>query len=125
MKVNDVLRYCEEHGRKVSRQGLYSAGMRYGFITKTKGKASLDFDKEKFIEWFNKGLEDIPDNYIRISELMKRYDLTLVFAYALLKDPGCEHRKFGRGNGVTYVNVDGIEEIIERNRNKRKHECDK
>lgn len=122
MHLNEVLKYCEEHGRKVSRQGLYQAGIRYGFIKKSEGKSSLDLDWDKFLKWFNKGLEEVPEGYMRISELMKTYNLNLVFAYKLLKDPECVHRKFGRGNGITYVDTKGIERIIEKNRNKKNNE---
>ena len=119
MRLNEVLRYCEEHGRRISKQGLYQAGIRYGFITKTKGRTSLDFDKERFLEWFNKGLEDAPEGWVRISDLIRMYNLPLVFAYKLLKDEECEHKRFGRGDGVTYVKLEGIERIIEKNRTKK------
>lgn len=122
MHINEVLKFCEDNGKKITRQALYQAGLTYGFITKQKGKRSLDFDKEKFLEWFNKGLEEIPEGYVRVSELMKKYGLSLVFAYNLLKDPECVHQKFGRGDGVTYVKLDGIEDIIKKNRTKKNNE---
>ena len=120
MHINKILKYCEDNGRKLSRQGLYQAGFRHGFISKKHGNPSYDFDEEKFLEWFNKGLDDAPEGWVRISELAKLYDLSLVFIYKkLLKDEELEYKRFGRGDGIIYVKLDGIERIIEKNRTKR------
>ena len=122
MRLNEVLKYCEEHGRKISKQAIYQAGIRYGFISKPQGRTSYDLDMEKFEKWFNGGLSEAPEGWVRISELMKMYNLSLVFAYKLVNRDLVEHRKYGRGDGVTYVKLDGIERIIEENRSKKNNE---
>ena len=120
MHINEVLKYCEDNGRKLSRQGLYQAGIKHGFISKKPGRSSYDFDEEKFQEWFKKGFDEVPEGWVKISELTKLYGVSLVFIYKkLLKDPELEYKKFGRGEGVIYVKLDGIEAIIEKNRAKR------
>ena len=48
MHMNDVLKKCEEKGYKITKQGLYQAGQKYGFLNKPDGQHAWDFDKRSF-----------------------------------------------------------------------------
>ena len=120
--MNDVLRYCEKHGRKYSRTAIYNAGKKYGFAVKIDGNPSLQFDKEKFLDWFNNGREEVPNGFITVSEMRKKYNLTLNFSYSVANDPDCKTKRIGAGKGIIYVDTNGLEEIIEKHRNKGKYD---
>lgn len=118
MYMNDVLRKCEEKGYKITKQGLYVAGEKYGFLTKPDGQHPWDFDQKKFLEWLDKATEEIPKGWVTLNEASKILNVSLPQMYILVKDKNSGVRYFGAGKGVMYVDPKRIEEVI-KNRNSK------
>ena len=86
MFLNDVLNKCKEEGHPITRQGLYQAGKKYGFLTKVEGKKELDFDQEKFLEWLKVNTSDVPKNCYTINELVHELEISYMQLYSLIRD---------------------------------------
>lgn len=121
MYVNDVIKYCKEHGKNITRMGLYIAGKKNNFIIKEEGKKDLIFDKDKFLEWFEKCNEEVPDSYISIKDMSVKYGLSLSKAYLISKDARLNSKKIG-SKGVMYVDESRLGEVIKENKNKRTYD---
>lgn len=122
MHMNDVIRKCEEKGYKITKQGIYLAGKKYGFLTRPDEQHSWDFNQEKFLEWLNKAIEEIPDGWLTLNEASKVLNISLAQIYILVKDENAGVKYFGAGKGVMYVDPKRIEKIIKER--KAKHEYD-
>lgn len=122
MYMNDVIRKCEEKGYKITKQGIYLAGKKYGFLTRPDEQHSWDFNQEKFLEWLDKAIEEIPDGWLTLNEASKVLNISLAQMYILVKDENSGVKYFGAGKGVMYVDPKRIEKIIEER--KGKHEYD-
>ena len=110
MKFNQVLERCKEKGINISREGLYLAGLKYGFIERDMGRINI-FHKEKFEEWCMKKLEPIPEGYYTISECSKKLNKPLNTVYFLVKAGNLKTKKMG-SKGVKYVKLEELEEYI-------------
>ena len=119
MYMNDVIRYCESHGKKYSRMAIYNAGKKHGFVFKVEGKSELVFDREKFLEWFNGACEEIPEGYISIKEMREKYKLPINKSYLIAKDEKANAKYIGAGKGILYVDERNVEELIKKYSNKR------
>ena len=115
--INDVLKYCKEHGKPMTRMGIYTAGKKNGFVFKVEGKYQYVFDTDKFLEWFKSANEEVPEGYISVRELKDRYNISFNKAYQIAKSPLVNPRMIGAGKGVIYVDAGKAEELIERSRN--------
>lgn len=110
MKFNQVLERCKEKGINISREGLYLAGLKYGFIERDVDRINI-FHKEKFEEWCMKKLEPIPEGYYTILDCSKKLNRPLSTIYYLLKAGNIEVKKMGY-KGVKYVKLEELEEYI-------------
>lgn len=120
MCINDVLSKCKEKGYSISKEGLYKAGKKYGFIKKIDGKHHLEFDKEKFLSWLDKAVEEVPNGWMTVKELSEKFSVSLAQAYILIKDEESGARFFGSGTGVLYADPERIEKIIQKRENSHK-----
>ena len=120
MCINDVLSKCKEKGYSISKEGLYKAGKKYGFIKKIDGKHHLEFDKEKFLSWLDKAVEEVPNGWMTVKELSEKFNVSLAQAYILIKDEESGARFFGSGAGVLYADPERIEKIIQKRENSHK-----
>lgn len=121
MYINDVLRYCREHGKPMSRVGIYDAGKKNGFIFKVEGQYQYVFDTEKFLKWFKSSFEEIPEGYISVKELKTKYGISMNRAYTIANNPKAMMRRIGSGKGIMYVNEREAEKLIAEYRNSRSY----
>ena len=110
MKFNQVLERCKEKGINISREGLYLAGLKYGFIERDKNRNNI-FHREKFEEWCMKKLEPIPEGYYTILECSKKLNKPLSTIYFFIKVGNLEVKKMGP-KGVKYVKIEELENYI-------------
>ena len=120
MHLKDVLEKCKEEGYPVTSAGLYFAGKKYGFLVKQEGCRNLDFDKEKFFEWLYKAKQEIPEGWLPLSAIPKKFGISLSQTYILCKDERSGAKPFGAGAGVLYVDPKRIEELIKQRDESRK-----
>ena len=125
MYFNDVLRYCVLHGIKLSRQALYNAGKKHGFMIKNEETNRYDFDQEGFLKWLNsdggkaKRYSIPPDGYITVREVRERYNLPLNYAYTVCKSEEAGGVYVGEGKtGTLYVDEGKVAGIIAKGRSK-------
>ena len=116
--INDILRFCEEKGRKVTKAGIYNAGKTKGFIYKKNGE--YQFDKGKFMAWLEKTNEKIPADYLSVKQLVEKYKISQSKAYVILKNYSCVTRKIGV-RSVLYVEQKSFESAIEKHSGKHKY----
>ena len=116
--INDVVQRCKEKGYKITRQGIYLAGKREGFIYENDSGKQLDL--EKFDKWLEKATEQVPDNYLSAKDIVKKYHVSQVFAYTVLKDSDCVCKNFGY-KGIIYGEEKSVEDVITKYRNKHKY----
>jgi len=123
--TNDVLKYCKSHGYSITRVGLYLAGKKYNFIFKVEGRKEYVFDKDKFLEWFEKTMEKAPEGYITVSQMRSKYNLPLNKAYAIAKNKKVDARRIGPGKGIIYVDSRKVEEVINEYKSRRVYKWEK
>lgn len=121
MYINDVIKKCEEKGYKITKQGLYNAGEKYGFINKPDGKHALEFDQKKFLEWLEKAIEEIPEGWVTLNDASKLLGVSISQMYILVKDENSGAKYFGSGKGVMYVDPKRIEKIIKERKAKHQY----
>lgn len=124
MYMNDVIKKCEEKGYKITKQGLYQAGQKYGFLNKPDGQHAWDFDQKKFLEWLDKATEEIPHGWVTLNEASKILNVSLPQMYILVKDENSGAKYFGAGKGVMYVDPKRIEEVIKNHKTKHQYMWD-
>lgn len=120
MYVKDVINKCKERGYEITKMGLYTAGKKYGFISKADNKRSLEFDKDKFLEWLDKATEEIPAGWLSVKQIAEKFEISIAQAYFLVKDENSGARTIGSGVGVIYVDPKRIEQIIKKRQDSHK-----
>lgn len=100
--------------------GLYTAGKKYGFIFKADNERSLEFDKDKFLEWLDKATEEIPAGWLSVKQIAEKFGISIAQAYLLVKDENSGARTIGSGVGVIYVDPKRIEQIIKKRQDSHK-----
>lgn len=122
MHLKDVLNKCKERGYTITAQGIYLAGKKNGFLRKVEFhgivQKSLEFDKEKFLQWLDKAIEEIPPGWLSVKEISKKFDISVSQAYLLIKDDDSGARVIGTRN-ILYADPERIKGIIDKH--KRKH----
>ena len=116
--INDVVKRCKEKGYEITRQGIYLAGKKEGFIH--KGSNGYELDMDKFNEWLEKAIQEIPEGYFSAKQIVEKYGVSQVEAYFILNDPDCESEKIG-AHGVLYAKQERIESVIKKRGNKHKY----
>lgn len=77
--------YCEKNDIKMSRMGLYSAGLKNKFIVLNEyGK--LEFIKPQFKKWLERRNMKIPEGFIPIKECAKIFKKSLVWTYHVVNE---------------------------------------
>lgn len=122
--MKDVLNKCKEMGHPMTAMGIYIAGEKYGFLNKIDGKYHYDFDKDKFLEWLNNAIAEIPDGWVTLNEASKILNVSLPQMYILVKDENSGAKYFGAGKGVMYVDPTRIEAIIKERKAKHQYAWD-
>lgn len=112
MKVKQVVKYCSDHGHPITSMAIYRAGKKYGFLKKIEGQHSLEFNREKFLEWFKGFTAEIPEGYLCVKDLSKEVGLSIPQCYALAKDDSVKKMKKGTGDGILYVDKESFREFI-------------
>lgn len=120
MYQKDVLNKCKELGHPVTANALYVAGRKYGFLKKKDGVKSLEFDKEKFLEWIDGATQEVPEGYVRVCDFAKSKNKCLATIYSLIKDDENSYVRIGVGKGVIYVNKERVEELIRKREEQHK-----
>lgn len=122
MYLKDVLNKCKERGHPMTSMGLYVAGEKNGFLTKSDGKHQWDFDQKKFLEWLDKATEEIPEGWVTLKEASEILNVSIAQMYLLVKNEGSGAKYFGAGKGVLYVDPERIKAVIQNRENKHKYE---
>lgn len=126
MYANDVLKYCIAHGVKLTRQALYNAGRKHGFMTKNEDTNRYDFDQEGFLKWLNaeggkaKRFMIPPEGYITVKEFRDKYNVPLNYAYSICQSKEACGVYVGEGKvGKLYVDEGKVAELVAKGRPKR------
>lgn len=109
MKFKQVYERCLQKGIKISKQGLYLAGLQNGFIIKKSG-GNL-FIQEDFEKWMEKKLEPVPAGYSSMIECSKKLNKPLTTIYYLVKAGNLEVKTIGTKE-VKYVRLSDLENYI-------------
>ena len=110
MKFSQVYNRCKEKGIEITKQGLYWAGLKCGFIERDIDKNNI-FNKDKFEKWINKKLEPVPEGYNSFLECSKKLNKPLPTIYYLVKAGNLEVKKIGT-RGIKYVRFEDLEKYI-------------
>lgn len=110
MKFNQVMKRCEEKGIKITKQGLYIAGLKNGFIERDIDHINI-FHKDKFESWVEKKLEKIPGEYKSFSDCAKELNKPLSTIYYLVKKGNLKVKNFGT-RGAKYVKFEELKKYI-------------
>lgn len=111
MKFKQVYLRCLDKGIKITKQGLYLAGLQNGFIVRNPDKHSNLFVKEEFEKWVEKKLEKAPAGYFSFSECSKKLNKPLDTIYYLVKEGNLETKQIGTMR-VKYVRLEELEKFI-------------
>lgn len=122
MYMKDVVRKCHEKGYKVSRNYIYAAGLKYGFLKRVPGQRGLELDQKKFLEWVDKALEEAPEGWVTLKELVKMKGISMNMAYEIVKDKAAGARRIGSGQGIIYVDPKTIDVAIKKYKNRHSYE---
>lgn len=107
MKFKQVYMRCLDKGVKITKQGLYKAGFRNGFIERDCD--GIIFHKDKFEKWISKKLEKVPEGYYSFLECSKKLKKPLSTVYFLSK---AGKLKFKKIRGVNYVKIEDLKKYI-------------
>lgn len=104
------MKRCEEKGIKITKQGLYVAGLKNGFIERDIDHNNI-FHKDKFESWVEKKLEKIPNEYKLFSDCAKELNKPLSTIYYLVRKGNLEVKKFGTRESK-HVNFEELKKYI-------------
>lgn len=114
MKFGQVFERCKSKGIKISRNGLYLAGLQNGFIIKDENRVNV-FVKEAFEKWLEKKLEKVPFGYYTLKGCSEKLNKPLPTIYYLVeagvKSGKLNFLKLGI-KGIKYVKLEELEEFI-------------
>lgn len=110
MKFKQVYERCEENGIKISKMGLYLAGLQNGFIVKGENHSNL-FVQEEFEKWIAKKNEKAPEGFSSFSECSKKLKKPLATIYYLVGAGNLEVKTVGTKE-VKYVRLSDLENYI-------------
>lgn len=124
MHIKDVLKYCEEHGRKYSKVTIYNMGRKYGFTFPKKtcgGRISVEFDQDKFLQWFYRNFEVPPEGYMTAKELSERFGVYIADTYVFLRKYDCGIVKIGPSRRI-YADPERFGKAVQEHRQKREYD---
>lgn len=102
MKWKKLLLFCEKNDIKISRMGLYTAGLKNKFIVINEyGK--LVFVKQEFKKWLERRNQKVPEGYIPIKECAAIWKKSLVWTYHIVKSANISTKRIG-AKKLIYVN---------------------
>jgi len=109
MKFQQVYERCEAKGIKITRMGLYKAGLQNGFIIKKSG--GNIFVQEDFEKWMEKKLEKVPEGYCSFKECSEKMNIPLDTIYYLIKESNLKTIEIGTKK-VKYVKIEEFREFV-------------
>lgn len=112
MKFKQVFERCEDKGIKITKQGLYLAGLKNGFILRNPETHSNTFVQKEFEKWMKKKLEVVPEGYYSFADCAKKLNKPLNTIYYLIRAGNLKIKKVGTGE-VKYVRLEDLEKYIE------------
>lgn len=112
MKFKQVFERCEQNGIKITKHGLYLAGLKNGFIIRNPEKHNNTFVQKKFENWMKKKLEVVPEGFYSFAECSKKLNKPLNTIYYWVKEGNLEIKKVGTSE-VKYVRFEDLEKYIE------------
>lgn len=112
MKFKQVYKRCEEKGIKITKEGLYKAGLHNGFIVRNPEKHSNTFIQKEFEKWIEKKLEVAPEGYVSFAECSEKLNIPLATIYYLIREGNLKTIQVGTKK-VKYVRLREIEKHIE------------
>lgn len=110
MKFQQVLERCEANGIKITRMGLYKAGLQNGFIERDIDHINI-FHKDKFEKWMEKKLEKAPEGYCSFKECSEKMNIPLDTIYHLIKESNLKTIEIGTKK-VKYVKIEEFREFV-------------
>lgn len=110
MKFGQVLERCKSKGINISRNALYLAGIKHGFIERDIDHINI-FHKEKFEQWVEKKLEKVPAGYYTFKECSEKLNKSLPTIYHLIIISDLKVLKIGTKE-IKYVNIEELKEFI-------------
>ena len=114
MKFGQVYERCKMKGINISRNALYLAGIKYGFIERDIDHINI-FHKEKFEKWLEKKLEKVPEGYSSLKECSEKLNKPLQTIYYLvntgIKSGKLNFLKIGTKE-IKYVKLEELREFI-------------
>ena len=112
MKFKQVYERCEQNGIKISKMGLYLAGLQNGFIIKGEDQDHGNvFVQEEFEKWISKKNEKAPAGFLSFSECSEKLKKPLTTIYYLVKVGNLEVKTVGTKE-VKYVRLSDLENYI-------------
>lgn len=110
MKFQQVLERCKTKGIKITRMGLYNAGIKNGFIERDTDRNNI-FHQKKFEKWLGKKLEKVPEGYCSFKECSQKLGIPLNTIYYLFKESDLKFIEIGTKK-VKYVKIKEFREFI-------------
>lgn len=115
--VNDILRRLrDKYNINYSRNGFYWVGVQEGFLTKIGNR--YNFDEEKFKEWLNNKIDNIPNGWLSLDEVAEKFKKSRVQIFNIIKNNNIETLMIGRNKKkkAIYVRPESVEKIIEKHK---------
>lgn len=113
--INDILRRLKDkYNINYSRNGFYWVGVQENFLIKTGSR--YKFDEEKFKEWLNNKVNNIPEGWLSLDEVAEKFKKSRVQIFNIIKNNNIETLMIGRNKKkkAIYVKPESIERIIEK-----------
>jgi hypothetical protein len=111
MNLADTCRYVWSKGIDISKQGLYSAALVYGFVYAKDGV--FTYDKDKLDEYLAIKQDKHPE-YVRI--YFNEYEGTLITILAKLLKADIKYIRYGMYYIIYRKDVNRAEELLTRKR---------
>jgi predicted DNA-binding protein YlxM (UPF0122 family) len=113
--INDILRRLrDKYNINYSRNGFYWVGVQENFLVKIGNR--YKFDEEKFKEWLNNKINNIPEGWLSLDEVAERFKKSRVQIFNIIKNNNIETLMIGRNKKkkAIYVKPESVERIIEK-----------
>lgn len=116
--VPNAIRYCNSRGYSITRPGLYYVIKRHPSIFKrtTVGTYYPRIYVDELDEYIEMVCESPPDGYIKVSEAVKMYGISMNTIYYLIRNKKLKTKRIGRGMGILYVDRKDIEKYGRNNK---------
>lgn len=113
--INEILRQLQsKYGVKYSRNGFYWIGVNEGFLIKNGSRYKLD--EEKFKEWLVNKVNGVPEGWLSLDEVAKKFKKSRVQIFNIIKNNNIETLMIGKNKKkkAIYVKPESVERVIEK-----------